>query len=211
MFIVESRWTRLEKYSRWKSGRFNVTSLPFDIIDLITKFLDYHSHCSFLAALTGTVPDMSSVSSMNTIPETLRPRWIIRTAEERLYYQLQEFVFKHIHSARHVDGCVVLINWSQFSEHEPVPIFVFTWHTSRYHEDRYEMLNVIRRCASCYHPCVRATLHTYINWSNQTVINPQPIDCCNISILPWWIIPPTTAPPFKVKRKPPRTNQVRVR
>ena len=190
MLIGESRWTRLERYSRWKSGRFVLTCLPLDVVDTIASFLDYTSHCALLSALTEGTPDLDSKHDVGSIPETLRPRWILRTAEERLEWRLREFVTKYIYVMRHVDGCVVLIDWSQFSAKIPIPVFRFAWGESNgCYGNRYEILEVIRRCATRHCPCVRATLHTYLHWSNRTVINPLPMASCGVPVLPWWILP----------------------
>ena len=110
------RWTRLERYARWKSGRFPLDKLPPEIINsLCENYLDSDDTTNLLHALLGFLPDIHNFRHMKSIPSEMRVSWMLRKCIRDFKTHLWTLGGSFSVKALHCQSIVVFADWSPFA------------------------------------------------------------------------------------------------
>ena len=177
--IGEKRWERLERYCRWKQGRFRIERLPNDVVLLIISHLIHADVCALLNALYAVSREnIQSRHEALMVPSELRSEWLYGAACEgirRIAISLAEIAFFHV---RECTSVCAHVNWSVFSgPYIPVPLCVYKWSSTRSTvvdmNDR-EVWRIVRDASATGSTAITLALYRYIGWGNTFILHPEP-------------------------------------
>lgn len=124
-----SRWSRLERYARWKARRFPLARLPCDVLAHVLSYLTYADVNSVLAALHGRTPLVETRAQLERyIPVEIRSTWMHHAAVEELERQLVCLGDVALFYARDCPSVHAYADWSPFSPPpHPRPVAEYAW------------------------------------------------------------------------------------
>lgn len=190
--LFETRWERLERYSRWKQARLRLDRLPNDVVLNMFPFLDHEDVCALLHALYAAPrANIQSLREAHRVPNELRLEWLHGAAYDglrRTLYSLGEIALFHARDCSHVSAHV---NWSVFSGPLlPSPICVYEWtprHTTSVVLHEREMWRVVHEASGTGRTAVSIALYRYRWWGNAWVIHPDPCFRAPHAVMPHFL------------------------
>ena len=192
MGTAESRWTRLERYARYK-GNMRLLDLPPDVLWLVARFLEDASDVqSLVEACVGFPPQMHRIDHVGAIPHSLSFRWFERSATASAQHCIQRLAQSALF---HCNGgsMVFLTDWSPFSKKPPLAVARCTWvftpqpiPTIEVHETSLSF--VVRKALRRSQPVVRLTLHHTTHWSERALMCPDPLRVWSLPLYPHQLI-----------------------
>lgn len=182
MAPVETRWTRLERYARWKSKRLHLDWLPHDVLTYISnQFLTPRDTRALLHALIGYAPRPFVRADILAIPESMRASWLINNAYEFLIASIQDLsdiCFFHAHDYARVS---VFADWSPFTSRKPhKPVAFARWRSyaqphGYLHIDKVRLYQCLLRACYAGRPCMHLAVYREFIWNHVYIMNPQPL------------------------------------
>ena len=188
----ESRWSRLERYCRWRQRRLRIDRMPNDAVLNVISFLSHEDVCALLNALY-SVPRMNIQSRREAllVPCELRAEWLHGAAWDnivRIVYSIGETAFFH---ARDCTRVCAHVDWSVFTGHRmPVPLCVYEWApmcSARVEMNEHEAWRVIRDASATGRTAVTIALYRYRLWGNQLVLQPDPCHRMTYHVFPYFL------------------------
>ena len=194
--MLAGRWTRLERYARWRSGRLALESLGDDLLGAVAAHLDGPDLLRLVEAMLGAAPRVDVPAHVASVPEPLRALWlehVIVAAFETHVYALAERALFH---ARDALGVMLLADWSPFvppDAEAASPVAEYAWAyepalASRVRCHRLRLLSVVRDCLARAMPAVRLALHTHFRWGDGVVVHPHAVAQHVYYVLPLTVV-----------------------
>jgi hypothetical protein len=188
----ETRWGRLERYCRWKQGRFRIECLPHDAVLLIISHLVHADVCALLNALYAVSREnIQNRREALMVPSELRYQWLYGAACDslrRIAILISEIAFFH---ARECTSVCAHVNWSAFSgPFIPVPLCVYRWSSSRcavVDVNDGEVLRIVRDASATGSTSVTLALYCYMEWGGTVVIKPEPCHRMVHHVFPYFL------------------------
>ena len=188
----QARWVRLERYSRWKQGRFRLDHLPNDVTLCVMSFLCSEDMCSLLNALYSIpMSNITSRSLIRLVPMELRHEWIHGAACDdirRTLYTIGDIAMFHASGCHSVRAHV---NWSIFSGPiTPVSLCVYRWSRSQtaiVDVNEVELRRLIRRAGTTGCTSVTLCLHRYLWWNGSWIVHPEPCYRQSLIVFPHFL------------------------
>jgi hypothetical protein len=179
ILIENDRWSRLERFARWKSYRLPLYSLPNDILELIVFQLYDVDLQNFVHAILGFRPNIEKRQDAFAVPIQIRRHWIADVVLSAFRSHLITLYPSSL--CNNVFGTVVVANWTSFARNTKFePLADYSW--SRFRKTcapvvlNDEIIKaIITKCYSEQSCAVRLTLHTYVEFDEVLTINPFPV------------------------------------
>lgn len=197
---AHSRWTRLERFARWKQPRMKLTQFPDDVLVSIASLLSQEDVLSLVMAFTGSPISFrdwreEEGEGKQTLPSCLRPVCIVSLIEtefKKHVNSIADYVLYHIRSPLAGAHVVGVMNWSEFSPDEPNVLVEFEWrHKRATVVIRYENLHKQAQLAlNRGLPVGRFTLHdgfTFTSRDENRIVKhvfPTPLHVSNYTLFP---------------------------
>ena len=179
ILIENDRWSRLERFARWKSYRLPLNALPNDILELIVFQLYDVDLQNFVHAILGFRPNVEKRKDALAVPIQIRRHWIADTVLSAFRSHLISLCPSSL--CNNVFGTVVVANWTSFARNTKFePLADYSW--SRFRNkcapvtlNDESIKATINKCYSEQSCAVRLTLHTYMEFNEVLTINPSPV------------------------------------
>lgn len=194
ILIHENRWSRLERYARWRSRRLPLHHLPNDVLDIVVGLLARLDFFSFLAAVVGFVPDLNVPQHVAHVPQPIRSRWFHEMVLQTFEFHLSQLADQALFYCKDSTSALALVNWSPFGSSTITPVAEYSWsRTTPVHSNvilhSESLRTIVNRCI-CKQSCaVRLSLHLHLHWNNQDIINPDPTLQYVYYVYPHHVIP----------------------
>lgn len=189
-----SRWTRLQRYAQWKSGRFPLSNLPYDILAHICRTFLTPLECQHvLTALIGRVPSMYNKADLLDVPEELRAMWVQQCAYWQLHFgigQLADLCFYH---ARDYSYIHVFVDWSPFaSKKPPKPVATVKWQPRRRPHgsmfiDSDVLYSHLFRAIQDGRTAVQLSIYRQLQWHRTFFLHPEAVFTTCHTFLPHFL------------------------
>jgi hypothetical protein len=174
------RWERLERYARWRRGRFPLHELPHDVLAQVMSHLDGHDVSNLVEVVVGERPRMDVPAHIQRVPVELRPQWLY----QQVYARVEAFLASmsdvcFFHAKEHTHVCV-FFDWSPFARKKPVPVAQFRWVPWRVPRARMtvnpDALHArIHASVKARRPEAHVAVHTCLMWNRRIILHPRPI------------------------------------
>lgn len=188
-----SRWTRLEQYARWRSGRLDPCQLPSEILALVCENLDIDSFTSLLHAIVGHRPRLHSPRDLFLVPAEMRFSWLMRRATRDLQLHLESWLPEAAKLARTCRGVHIFADWSPFAgkQTSECKLAEVVWYNDAAHMTIHpHAIHVcFRNAIDKYRPQVQLAMHRCIAVHMQrSVLAPRAVKLGCHALLPHFII-----------------------
>ena len=175
----ETRWERLERYSRWKQPRLRLDRLPNDVLLNMFPFLDHRDLCALLHALYAAPREnIRHLREVHLVPDELRLEWLHGAAYDALHRTLHSMGEVALYHARNCSHVSAHVNWSVFTGPLlPSPICVYEWtprQTASVVMNERELWRVVRDAGDVGRTAVCIALYRYCRRGNTWIIHPDP-------------------------------------
>lgn len=188
---ANSRWSRLERYARWKAGRFPLHRLPHDLLAHLTDaFLTPQDRLALLEALLGFAPSIYSKEHVEAVPRELRGPWLFHQAYCNVHLAVQSFADRAFLEARDYTRILAFADWSPFASRSPVrPIATFEWRSTctphgHMFVDEEALVHAVRVALRAARPGMHFAIHRELLWHGRRVIIPTPVLLTNYVFFP---------------------------
>lgn len=184
-----TRWSRLERYARWRQRGCFLRTAPEDVLALVVAHLARRDVLALVEALAHARLDLSVRSDVARVPPFARARWVsevLRGSLEAFVHDAAEHALFH---ARDALGVVALVDWSPFAPRPPESIATYSWHLgavarSHVRVDDALVARVVTRCIQEERCAVRVTFHTVLAWMGYQFMQPSPFHARLCYVLP---------------------------
>lgn len=194
---METRWTRLERYARWKQQRVRLDALPPDVLCVVCRFLSNDGVSSLLAALRGEarVQPVRSTDDVRWVPVEIRQSWLRRIAYDHLRTQLRSLAS---HTCLFSNDATLQVHafadWSPFKKRSRVrrPIAEYFYTT-----DRPEWIACVNECTLVEHVdnlfrrrvCgTRVGLYVVFSRGGMMYVFPREVSCAMLLVYPHYLL-----------------------
>lgn len=206
MTTTTTRWERLERYARWKSGRLCLDRLPEDVLGyLIQHFLTVDDLDNLLTARTGRRPSLARRADLALVPEEVRGFWVgttmLKEAHAHLFYRVAEVALYH---ARDVQSVVCFSDWSPFAVRResggsgcsvlPMPVAEYCWgrdaqgkYVANVHVYERRLEEVAKDCVRRQMPVVHLSLYAMLPFPTP-VLCPNPLYMTEMVVFPHFLL-----------------------
>lgn len=196
--IPDSRWTRLERYARFRSKRLPLQTLPYELIAHVSSFLspqDTHFLLAALFAPTQYRLDPWQSGDVQVVVPELRRAWLIKVLYARFEHWLNTILAECALSCCYDTSSIVAVaDWSPFHPSPPCALAEYSW--SRHKPQRvvlyYQTVtDVWNRHCICGLPSARITLHKVLRWQHVKHFHNDEISNHTILLFPPFLIGPS--------------------
>lgn len=183
------RWSRLERYARFKS-KLAFHALPDEIISYImSRFLTFDDVCRLLEAYVGRPLNFDIRQDVVLVPDEFRGTWIVHNMRARIVWHLHAMADTALYAIRHGGVAYAVADWSPFSPTEAVPIALYGWcvapRVTRIVELNERAIDELMLSASRKAtPVVRINLHHVLLFPSQSVWCAPPIHGSDCQLYP---------------------------
>lgn len=189
LFLPDDRWSRLERYARFRSGRLRLHLLPNDVLLLLVEFLTAPDLQAFLTAVVGVFPLPWRSDHTLLVPAPMRRRWLVDASRAVLEAQLHALAAQALFYGREHTSALVAADWSPFSGKPFVALAEYFWR--RQHPVAAHVLVDSACVATVTEECLRRgatsvclTVHLKLVWGSASIVNPTPVLRQLLHILP---------------------------
>ena len=194
MRVTTTRWTRLERYARWKQQRLRLDLLPCDVLGGVAVHLGYADVCALVNVLyDAPLTSLASASQVRAVPGTVRSLWLRGAARDTLDRALRAFAEPVLCDAQ--SSCTYAMahaDWSVFTGPlMPRALCTYAWtpqRTAHVHVDAQLVDALVEQCV-CERRCsTTLVIHRYFCWSGQTLLHPEPLTRATLVVFPHFLI-----------------------
>ena len=193
ILIQKDRWSRLERYARWKQNGFHMSLLPNDVLFLLISFLQGSDLHNFIEACIGYAPTLEHRINSLPLPTEIWMVWffdkVLHTFESHLMHMGNSALF---YSNKNTNVSAV-VDWSPFSSSPFSPISQYSWSSSfpphpYMNVDSLRVRQIIRETYRKRTCAIRISLHLNIRIGQSDIVVPHPILTQLYFLFPSWIV-----------------------